>query len=122
MIRAILAGAALIVASLAITAAALGTGSSTPTLKGTVGPSFTITLTKGGKKVTSLKAGKYKFVIADKSTMHSFGLDGPHGFAHDFTSVPFKGSKTATLNLKRGRYKYYCSAHEATMFAHFTVK
>ena len=38
-----------------------------PKLVGTVGPGFTIKLTSGGKKVTKLKAGKYTFVIADKS-------------------------------------------------------
>jgi hypothetical protein len=35
----------------------------TPKLDGTVGPSYTIVLKQGGKKVTSLKAGKYTFVI-----------------------------------------------------------
>src|SRR4030081_1455335 len=69
---------------------------STPKLTGTVGPGYTITLTQGGKKVTKLKAGTYTFVINDKSSMHSFGLDGPNGFAKDFTSVSFKGTKTFT--------------------------
>jgi plastocyanin len=92
-----------------------------PKLMGTVGPSYTIKLAMGGKKVTKLKAGKYTFVIADKSSFHSFGLDGPKGFAKDFTSVPFTGTKTATLTLKAGKYKYYCQAHESTMFGYFTV-
>ena len=49
----------------------------TPTLNGTVGPGFTITLTQGGKKVTKLKAGTYVFKIADKSKIHNFHLTGP---------------------------------------------
>ena len=53
--------------------------------------------------------------------MHSYGLDGPNGFAKDFTSVSFKGSKTFTLNLKAGKYKYYCTPHESSMFGNFTV-
>lgn len=93
----------------------------TPTLVGTVGPSFTITLTQGGKKVAKLKAGKYTFMINDKSSMHSYGLDGPNGFAKDFTSVAFKGTKTFTLTLKAGKYKYYCTPHESRMFGNFTV-
>ena len=93
----------------------------TPKLTGTVGPSFTITLTQAGKKVTTLKAGTYTFVINDKATMHSYGLDGPNGFARDFTSVPFKGTKTFTLTLKPGKYKYYCAPHESSMFGNFTV-
>ena len=94
---------------------------STPKLTGTVGPGYTITLTQGGKKVTKLKAGTYTFVINDKSSMHSFGLDGPNGFAKDFTSVSFKGTKTFTVRLKAGKYKYYCKPHEPKMFGNFTV-
>jgi plastocyanin len=122
MLRALLATAAATAVSLAIAASALGHGTSAVTLKGTVGPGYTITLTKAGKKVKTLKRGSYKFVISDRATIHSFSLDGPHGFAHDFTSVPFKGTKTATLKLKAGTYKYYCEAHESLMFGHFKVK
>lgn len=93
----------------------------TPKLTGTVGPGYTITLTEGGKRVTKLKAGKYTFVINDKSSMHSYGLDGPNGFAKDFTSVASKGTKSFTLTLKKGKYKFYCSAHESTMYGNFTV-
>jgi plastocyanin len=114
-----------VVAGLVATAAAVAVSqagaASMGKLTGTVGPGFTITLTEGGKKVTKLKAGTYTFVIDDKSTMHSYALDGPKGFAKDFTSVPFKGSKTFTVALKKGSYKYYCAAHEAEMFGHFTV-
>ena len=74
-----------------------------------------------GKAVKRLKAGSYKFVIHDGSALHSFALDGPNGFAKDFTTVPFKGTKTVTINLRKGKYKYYCAAHESTMFGHFTV-
>ena len=93
----------------------------TPKLIGTVGPGFTIKLTSAGKKVTTLKAGSYTFVINDKSSSHSYGLDGPNGFAKDFTSVSFQGTKTFTLKLKKGKYKYYCSPHESSMFGFFTV-
>jgi plastocyanin len=60
-------------------------------------------------------------VIRDKSSIHAFSLDGPHGFAHDFTRIPFIGTKTATITLKAGRYKYYCPNHESIMFGHFRV-
>ena len=110
-------GAVLAAALLAVSSAA----AATPTLVGTVGPGFTITLKQAGKKVTKLKAGKYTFVINDMSSIHSYGLDGPEGFAKDFTSVSFKGSKTFTLTLKAGKYKYYCQPHESSMFGNFTV-
>jgi hypothetical protein len=113
---------AALLAALILAAVALGSSSSTK-LVGTTGANgaFTITLTKAGHSVKSLAAGSYTFVIHDDSSMHSFALDGPHGLAKDFTTVPFKGTKTATLKLKAGKYKYYCKAHESTMFGHFTV-
>src|SRR5262245_57824641 len=92
-----------------------------PKLVGTVGPGYTIKLTQSGRKITKLRAGTYTFVITDKSPFHSYGLDGPKGFEKDFTSVPFKGTKTFTVKLKGGKYKYYCSAHESSMFGFFTV-
>ena len=56
----------ILVSATALAAALIGVSSAVaaaPKLVGTVGPGFTITLTQGGKKVTKLKAGKYKFVI-----------------------------------------------------------
>jgi hypothetical protein len=108
------------------TTAAFATGafahaSATPQLVGTVGPGFTITLKKGGKAVKKIPHGKYTFVIHDKATIHSFSLDGPHGLAKDFTTVPFVGTKSVTLTLKVGKYKFYCPPHEPIMFGHFTV-
>jgi hypothetical protein len=88
-------------------------------LTGTVGPGFTITLKQGTKVVKTLKAGTYKFVIHDKSSIHGWSLDGPHGFAKDISPVPGTGTKTVTLKLKAGGYKFYCPAHEPTMFGRF---
>ena len=91
-------------------------------LTGTDGPGFTINLKMNGKAVKTLKPGSYKFVVHDMSSIHGFSLDGPHGFAKDISPVPFTGTKTVTLKLKTGGYKFYCPAHESTMFGHFTVK
>ena len=96
--------------------------SATPVLTGTDGPGYTIDLKLNGKTVKTLKAGTYKVVIHDKATIHGWSLDGPHGFAKDIAAVPFTGTKTVTLNLKAGKYKFYCPAHEPTMFGRFTVK
>jgi hypothetical protein len=96
--------------------------SATPVLTGTVGPGYTIDLKLNGKAVKTLKAGTYKVVIHDKASLHGWSLDGPHGFAKDISSVPSVGTKTVTLKLKAGSYKFYCPAHEPTMFGHFTVK
>jgi plastocyanin len=102
-------------------ASAFGRPAAAPTLVGTVGPGYTITLTSGGKAVKNLKAGKYTLVIHDKASIHAFSLDGPNGYARDFTTVPFVGTKTFAVTLKAGKYKYYCPPHEPVMFGHFTV-
>jgi plastocyanin len=109
-----LATAALAVALLAPSALAAG-----KTLNGTVGPGFTITLTQGGKKVTTLKAGSYTFVIADKATIHNFHLTGPG--VDKQTSVDGKGTTTWKVTLKKGTYKYVCDPHQSIMHGSFKV-
>jgi plastocyanin len=95
----------------------------TPTLKGTVGPNFTISLKKSGKKVKTLKAGKYVFAVSDKANIHSFVLEKEKGgtFEKTLTGVAFVGSKTVTIKLTKGTWKYYCAPHESSMFGMFTV-
>ena len=115
---AVAAAAALV---LALVPVALASVRSTPKLAGTVGPGFTISLAKGGKKVTKLTPGKYTFVVSDKASIHNFELDGPKGLEKTFTTVPFKGTKSVTLTLKAGKYKFYCQPHESTMLGNFTV-
>jgi plastocyanin len=88
-------------------------------LVGTVGPGFTITLTMGGKKVTSLKAGTYTVTIRDKSNFHNFHLRGAG--LNKTTSVTFVGTKTWTLSLKKGKYTYVCDPHRVNMKGSFTV-
>lgn len=90
-----------------------------PTLNGTVGPGFTITLTQGGKKVTSLKAGSYTFKIADKSPIHNFHLTGPG--VNKSTSVPAVSVSSWTLTLKKGTYKFVCDPHAPLMKGSFIV-
>jgi hypothetical protein len=78
-----------------------------------VGPGFTIEVKQGGKDVKSLKAGTYKLVVQDKASIHDFHLIGP-GLSKVVTSVPFTGTKTVTVTLKRGTYRYQCDPHAAS--------
>lgn len=110
-----------IAVAVAVTSAAFARHTSSLVLVGTVGPGYTIGLTVKGQKLVRLKAGSYTLVIHDKASIHAWSLDGPNGFAKDLTKVPFVGTKTVTLTLKAGKYKYYCPPHEAMMFGHFTV-
>jgi hypothetical protein len=91
----------------------------TPTLKGVVGPGFTITLKKGGVKVKKLKAGTYIVKISDKSGIHNFHLKGPG--VDKKTGVGFQGAVTWRLKLKKGTYKYVCDPHASFMKGSFTV-
>jgi hypothetical protein len=105
--------------------AAFSRSSATPTLKGVVGPGYTISLKKGGKKVKTLKAGKYRIVISDKSDFHNFTLERekpskPHMEKH-ITATSFTGSKTLVWTLKPGNWRAYCSVHEAQMHQDFKV-
>src|SRR5262245_17443665 len=123
MIRASIAIVATTTAVLVVSGGASGGQTATPTLKGTVGPGYTITLKLNGKNVKSLKAGRYKFVISDRSTYHSFTVEREKGgkFEQDLTSVSFMGTKTATLKLGPGSWKFYCKVHEPMMYGFFKV-
>ncbi len=107
--------AAVIALTLAVAAAA-----ATPRLTGTVGPGFTITLTKGGKKVTTLKPGKYTIAVSDKSNIHNFHLKGP-GVNKD-SGVDKVGSSTWAVTLKKGSYTFVCDPHPTSMKGRFTVR
>ena len=91
----------------------------TPTLTGTVGPGFTITLKKGTAKVTKLKAGAYVIKVSDKSNIHNFHLKGPG--VNKSTSVGGTGSSTWTLTLKKGKYTFVCDPHATLMKSTFVV-
>jgi plastocyanin len=105
------------VAALALVVA--GVAQAASTLVGTVGPGFTISLTQGGKKVTTLKAGTYTIKIADKSPIHNFHLVGPG--VNKTTGVSAVGSSTWTVTLKKGTYKFVCDPHKTIMKGSFTV-
>ena len=85
-----------------------------PTYKGTVGPGFTISM---AKKPT--KAGKIKLVVSDKSDFHNFHLRGPG--VNVKTTVPATGSKTFTITLKNGTYRFVCDPHASNMKGSFKV-
>lgn len=114
--RALLVG---VVAAAALAATAPTAAAPVQSVTGTVGPGFTIVLTKGGQKVTKLKAGTtYRFVISDRATIHDFHLRGP-GVDRVLTSVSFEGTKSFTLKLKQGTYRFFCDPHASFMHGSF---
>ena len=95
-------------------------GAAPKVVNGSVGPGFTISLKSGGKNVTSLKAGTYRFDVSDRSPIHDFHLSGP-GVNKVITAVSFQGRRSVTVKLKRGTYRYVCDPHASFMKGSFRV-
>jgi hypothetical protein len=114
-----------IVAALTVAGSAFSGRSSTPTLKAVVGPGYSVSLKMGGKKVKTLKAGTYKIVVSDRSSLHNFVLEREHPskpkLEKHVTGTAFTGTKTVTWTLKAGSWRAYCSVHEALMHQDFKV-
>jgi plastocyanin len=125
MRKSLMALALLAVVALTAAGSAFSHNSSTPTLKGVVGPGYSIKLTKSGKKIQSLKAGTYKFVITDRSTYHNFTVErekpSKPKLEKHLTGTAFTGTKTVELTLKPGNWSFYCSNHAAQMHGDFKV-
>ncbi len=107
--RQIAFGAALAVIAAALAVPGLAAAAArNNTLIGTVGPGFTITMSK-----TTVKAGTYAVVIHDKSNIHNFHLTGPG--VNKLTSTPWVGTKTWTVKLNKGTYRFVCDPHATSM-------
>ena len=91
-----------------------------PKLQGSVSDPVNISLKFGGKKVTNLKAGKYRLVVRDLATDHDFHLTGPG--VNRSTPIGSTGTWRWTITLRKGTYKYVCDPHSAFMKGSFTVK
>lgn len=107
----------------AVTVAAVvaeNAGAANPKLQARVADPVSISLTAGGKKVSSLKAGTYTIVVKDEASDHDFHLTGPG--VNRTTTVSGIGTQSWKVTLKRGTYTYKCDPHAAFMKGTFTVK
>lgn len=95
------------------------TTTTTNKLVATVGPGFTISLTRGGRKVTRLKPGTYTIVVRDRARIHNFHLRGPG--VNKKTGVAFVGTVRWRVKLARGLYRYNCDPHITTLRGSFRV-
>jgi plastocyanin len=106
--------AVVVAAVLASAGAAAG-----PTVTGSVGPGFSISLVDAsGQKVTNLSAGGYTFVVHDLATLHDFHLIGPG--VDQATDVEGTGDSTWDVTLANGAYRFFCDVHP-TLKGSFTV-
>ncbi len=97
-----------------------GAGAENPTLTGTVGPGFSISLVDGsGARVQHLEPGTYTLVIHDLAAEHNFHLRGPG--VDQFTEVETKGDATWSVTFEDGAYTYVCDPHAGALSGSFTV-
>jgi plastocyanin len=90
-------------------------------LTATVGPSFTISLRNAaGARVTTLRPGAYVITVRDRSRFHNFRLTGPG--VRRTTSVGFMGTRTWTVRLRAGTYRFQCDPHKHRMKGSFRVR
>jgi hypothetical protein len=91
------------------------------TLRASVGAQGTLQLTKGGKTVSKLAAGRYKFQVIDLDGKAGFTVLGPTASAPtSLTPSTFKGTRSVTLRLTPGKWSYYSSL-AAVHFFHVTA-
>ena len=97
-----------------------GPASAATKLVATVGPGFTISLTKGGKRVTKVAPGRYTITVRDRSGIHNFLLRAPGGLTRN-SGVAFVGTRTWNVTLRRGKATFVCTPHASMMKGSFTV-
>jgi plastocyanin len=115
-------------AVVAVTVAVVPAGRGAPaaeTLTATVGPGFTISLTRDGAAVTRLDPGTYTVQVTDNSDLHNFHLFGPGG-VNESTGIEATGTSTWTVTLvddpyAGNEYTYVCDAHPLSMKGTFRV-
>jgi len=109
------------------------TGSTKPVSSGAVGSEATpqlrgaldaivyaggkLSLTHNGKKVTSLKTGKWTFSVDDESKTAGFVVKALHGKPVTVTSGGYVGSHDVTLTLKPGRWFFYTTGGKQSVFS-----
>jgi len=66
-----------------------------------------LSLTRLGKSVSTLKAGRYTFFVDDESKLRGFSVQQLHKQAVTITSATFKGTHDLTLALKPGQWFFF---------------
>jgi plastocyanin len=101
----------------AVTGVAVAEG---PTLAGSVGPGYSISLRDAaGIPVTSLAAGPVTFDVDDKSEEHNFHLVGPG--VDVSTAVEEVARRSLAATLADGTYRFFCDPHPTRMRGQFVV-
>jgi hypothetical protein len=76
------------------------------TLVGTVGAGGSLTLSRNGKDVSSLQAGRYRISVDDRTSRLGFQLAPASGRKLTVTSPSFVGEQRMTVTLTPGRWTF----------------
>ena len=74
------------------------------TLAAAVSAAGNVDLVFKGKRVRSLRAGRYSITVTDKSPKSGFALERTGGHAMKLTAAAFVGKRSASLQLTAGRW------------------
>jgi hypothetical protein len=85
-------------------------------LDGIVFGNGALSLTRLGKKVSSLRAGRYTFFVDDESKTRGFTVQQLGKKAVVVTSGSFKGTHDVTIALKPGRWFFYSPGAKKSSF------
>jgi hypothetical protein len=86
-----------------------GASSLRGTVAGTLSAAGKLTLAIGGKPVTRLKSGRYKFRVVDRAPTLEAVLRRDGRAAITLSGVTFVGTHTVTVNLSPGHWTYFVS-------------
>jgi hypothetical protein len=85
------------------------------TLTGSLSSAGALALKAGGKPISSLKAGRYRFVITDKDPQAGFMLSGGK-VTKTLSTSGFVGRHTTLVTLTAGRWSYSTSSGKGYSF------
>jgi hypothetical protein len=95
-------------------------GSGTSAFRGAldviVSKTGSLSLTRNGKKVASLKTGRYTFSVDDESPTSGFTVQPLKAKPQTITSKAYVGSHNVTILLKPGRWFFYTPSGKKTTF------
>jgi plastocyanin len=86
-----------------------------PIIRGTVGPGFTISVSR-----QQAPPGRYRLIVRDRGSMHNWHISGPGGVDRR-TGVPFTGRREFTVRLRVGTYRIVCDPHSSQMRTRIVV-
>ncbi len=87
-------------------------GSVDATVAGSAGP----TVTTGGKPITTVKTGRYTFVVKDESAQAGFFVEKSGKKPEALSGVRFKGKRTVRVYLTVGKWMFFSKSGHATAF------